>query len=248
MVREIDFSKHEKTIYSESGEDGVLFKIFNLYGTTNKYYVEFGCESGNCQNNTYALRKLKNFSGLLMDCNYGNLSINLHKHFVTKDNVIDLFKKYDVPYKFDLLSLDIDGHDFYVLNEILNIYTPRVLVCEYNSCHNWNEDKVVLESITDFYKPCFTKYFGATLLSFYNLGKKYNYSLVYATKKGVNCFFIHNDVIKSKNFKIKNINNVEKIYNFPKYRYGEGNHKFGPQEDPLNRKYTTSEIILNNIK
>lgn len=43
---EIDLSTKEKTIYSESGEDGILFELFERFGITNKFYVEFGAEDG----------------------------------------------------------------------------------------------------------------------------------------------------------------------------------------------------------
>ena len=247
---EIDLSLYEKTIHSQDGEDGITFKLFELFGTTNKYYVEFGAEWGNCQNNTFALRRYKGFSGLLMDCGYSNPSINLHKHFVTKDNVIELFEKYNVPKKFDLLSLDIDGHDFYALNEILKKYTPRIMICEYNACHPPEDDKVVLETEKEFYlkdndgNSYMTDYFGGTLLAFYKLGKFYNYSLVYSTKLGVNCFFIHNDLLKNTNIKIKNINDVNKIFNPARYRHGPGNHIYGMTKDPLKRKYITSNDII----
>ena len=250
-MNEVDLSLYEKAINSESGEDGITFKLFELFGTTNKYYVEFGAEWGNCQNNTYALRRLGGFSGLLMDCNYSNPSINLHKHFVTKDNVIELFQRYNVPEKFDLLSLDIDGHDFYVLKEILKKYTPRIMICEYNSCHPPEDDKVVLETEKEFLlkdntgKRYMTNYFGATLLAFYKLGKFYNYSLVYSTKSGVNCFFVHNDLLENNNIKLKNINNVNKLYNRPSYRYGPGNHIYGHTKDPLKRRYVSADTLLS---
>ena len=236
----IDLSKSEITRYSDSGEDGIIEKLFELYGVTNRYYVEFGAEWGDCQNNTYSLRKHYGFNGLLMDSSYENESINLHKHLVTEENVLGLFLKYNVPFEFDLLSLDIDSLDFYVLNQILSTYSPRIMVCEYNATHLPHEDKVVLRNETNFVG----NYFGASILAFYNLGRKYKYSLVYSNKKGVNIFFVRDDLLTGSPYKIMNINDVAKIYNSPKYGTGPNGGHF---QDPFNREYTSSQSILQNI-
>lgn len=234
---EIDLSHKERTVHSESGEDGILFEIFNVFGTTNRFYLEFGAENGT-QCNTRALRECANFNGILFDMNCENKHINLFKHTVTTENVIELFEFYNVPKNLDLLSVDIDSHDFYVLEKILMKYKPRVFVCEYNATHLPNEDKVVLKNATNFNG----NYFGASILAFYNLGKKYNYSLVYANEKGVNLFFINNDVLTESFFTIKNINDVEKIYKTPKYGKGPNG---GHMPDILNQEYISSVEILH---
>lgn len=233
----INLSNAEVTRYSDSGEDGIIETLFQIYGVTNKYYVEFGAEWGDCQNNTFSLRRHYGFTGLLMDSSYENENINLHKHFVTEDNVLELFNKYAVPTEFDLLSLDIDSHDFYVLNKLLTTYSPRIIVCEYNATHLPHEDKVVLRGETNFVG----NYFGASILAFFNLGRKYKYSLVYSNKKGVNLFFVRDDVLSSVPSQIMNVNDVAKIYNTPKYGNGPNG---GHLPDPLNREYTSSSMIL----
>jgi len=97
---------------------------------------------------------------------------------------------------------------------------------------------IVLKTATNFNG----NYFGASILAFYNLGKKYNYSLVYANEKGVNLFFINNDVLTESFFTIKNINDVEKIYKTPKYGKGPNG---GHMPDILNREYISSVEILH---
>ena len=233
---EIDLSHKEQTIFSESGEDGVLFELFHKFGVTNRFYLEFGAEDGS-QCNTKALMEHKNFNGLLFDMGNENKGINLFKHMITSENVIDIFQQYNTPLQFDLLSVDIDSHDFYVLDKILQTYTPRIFVCEYNATHFPNEDKVVLKTTTNFNG----NYFGASILAFYNLGKKYNYSLVYSNEKGVNLFFIHNDVLNNSIYTIKNINDVDKIYRTPKYGKGPNG---GHMPDILNQEYISSIELL----
>jgi len=236
-MSEIDLSSKEKTLFSESGEDGILFELFKTFGVTNRFYVEFGAEDGS-QCNTRALKEYAQFNGVLFDMSYENAKINLFKKEITSDNVIGIFKQHNVPSHFDLLSVDIDSHDFYVLHTILTEFTPRVFVCEYNATHLPVEDKVVLKDNVTMNG----NYFGASILAFYKLGVKHNYSLVYANNKGVNLFFVHNDVIRSSNYKIKDINNVDKIYRTPKYGKGPNG---GHQPDIYNQMYTSAELLLS---
>jgi hypothetical protein len=236
----IDLNNYEKRIFSQNGEDGVLSKIFEVIGTSSKFFVEFGVQDGE-ECNTRYLRENDHWQGLMMDAGYYTPEINLQKEMITAENVNDLFSKYHVPKEFDLLSIDIDFNDFYVLRSLLENYSPRVIVAEYNSTHFHNEDKVVIYDPTTFWDG--TNYFGASILSLFNLGRKYHYSLIYSERGGINLFFVRDDVLKSSGASFKNANSVAKIYKFPKYGTGP---KGGHIPDPLNRPYTSSEILLGN--
>ena len=65
-MSEFDINLHEKTIYSQNGEDGIIEYIFSRIGTTNKFSVEFGVENGFECNTVYLLEK-KRWKGLMMD-------------------------------------------------------------------------------------------------------------------------------------------------------------------------------------
>lgn len=86
---------------SQKGQDTLIDYTFNcVVGTTNKYYVEFGACDGYAMSNTSYLRHQKNWTGLLLEGNSGypeNPDINLHHRFLTKDNICDVFKEFDVP-------------------------------------------------------------------------------------------------------------------------------------------------------
>ena len=87
-----------------------------------------------------------------------------------------------------------------------------------------------------------SNYFGASLLSFDKLGKKYNYSLVYCDKKGVNCFFIHNDILKNKNLQFNNVGDITQIYKQARYGCGPNG---GHMQDPYNRQYISFDEAIN---
>src|ERR1700730_4072528 len=56
-------------VTSQSGEDGIIGKIFDLIGTTNKHCVEFGAWDGKRSSNTWALINQNEWSGILIEGN-----------------------------------------------------------------------------------------------------------------------------------------------------------------------------------
>jgi hypothetical protein len=116
---------------------------------------------------------------------------------ITAENIVAIFKKMNVPAEFDLLSIDIDGNDYWVWRA-LEAYKPRVAVIEYNAAHPPPARKVIP------YNPGFvwdrTTYYGASLSSLTLLGKQLGYALLGTNKKGVNAFFIRNDELASSRF------------------------------------------------
>ena len=80
---------------SQKGQDTLISYTFDsVVGTTNKYYVEFGACDGYSMSNTSYLRQQKNWTGLLLEGNNSyqeNPDINLHRRFLTKDNICDIF-------------------------------------------------------------------------------------------------------------------------------------------------------------
>lgn len=123
---------------SQKGQDSLIQYTFNsVVGTTNKYYVEFGAMDGYQLCNTSYLREHQGWNGLLLEGNSNvfkdNLDINLHIEKITKDNICNLFKKFDVPIEHDFLCIDMDGVDYWITKAILEgNYRPRVIMVETN--------------------------------------------------------------------------------------------------------------------
>lgn len=237
----MDLSVFEKRIFSQNGEDGITIKLIELIykeNHSNKYYVEFGVQDGQ-ECNTRILRTIYKWNGLQMDGGYENPSMNLKKEFITKENVVDLFVKYNVPNHINLLCVDIDFNDFYCLNEILKNYTCDIIICEYNATHLPNEDKIVIYDKNGMWDG--SNYFGASLLSLEKLANMYNYSLIYCNANGVNCFFVRNDILTEHNIEVKDFGDISKIYRPP--RYGNGPNR-GHPSDKKNREYITFDSAI----
>mmetsp|Transcript_10852 Transcript_10852/g.16189 ORF Transcript_10852/g.16189 Transcript_10852/m.16189 type:complete len:340 (+) Transcript_10852:154-1173(+) len=182
-------------LYSQNDEDGALLQILRcMGGHGNKEYFEFGSEDG-MQVNTHILRDLYGWHGHLLDGSNENPDINLHQEFFTPSNIVKLMEKYKASKDLDVLSVDTDMDDFYILREILLAgYRPRVLIVEYN--RNFGADWAVStiakpvghesrKSVGWANGDC---YLGASAPAFFLLAKEFGYTPVFSNR--VNLMFV----------------------------------------------------------
>ncbi len=197
-------NKWEHKVFSQAGEDGIIAEIFRRIGTTNRLFVEFAAGDG-VENNTRYLLSL-GWRGLWIEAHPGYIdeivkkqsraieegTLRLLHEFVTAENIESLFKKADVPEEFDLLSIDIDGNDYWTWKEI-GRYHPRVVVIEYNAIFppgcEW-----VMEYAPDTTWDGTSNY-GASLTALEVLGAHKGYKLVGCNLGGVNACFVRDDLV-----------------------------------------------------
>lgn len=198
-------SKSEFQIYSQNGEDGIIQEIFKRIGTTNKYFIEFGSQNG-LECNTLLLL-IQGWSGCWMDGSATNINFIKNKFnflidnkliakeaFITAENIESLLSSIGVPKEPDVLSIDIDGNDYWVWKAI-NKYSPRLVVIEYNSIF-----RPPIEFITKYEaqkKYEINSHFGASLKSLEKLGQKKGYKLVACNFTGANAFFVREDLVSN---------------------------------------------------
>ena len=198
MSNELDWVRNIKSVntnikrYAQFGEEAIFDYIFSHIKTTNKYLVDFGASSLNAglSNSKYLLEN--GWNGLLMDGKSdGNPLIK--EEFITAENICQLFEKYWTPKDFDLLSIDIDGNDVWVLESILKGgYKPRVIINEFNGCIPVGVNKTIKYNPTHIF--CDNDYYGGSFESFKVLLKKYNYTLVHQTAT-TNMIFISSEIV-----------------------------------------------------
>lgn len=169
----------ERKQYSQNGEDGVIARLFDVLGSGTRTAVEIGCGDAACtENNTHALIE-KGWRVLQLDKTRGTL--------VTTSNVAELLFR-DRCQAPDLLSIDIDGQDYYVLDALLEDgVEPRVIVLEYNAYLSGQQG---VPERSDFAWDEQTYYFGASLSAYAKMLGRHGYTLVYVEASGVNAFFI----------------------------------------------------------
>lgn len=189
---------YKKHVYSQSIEDGIIEGIFDNIGTTNKYFVEFGCWDGLHLSNTANLRLYKDWAGLLMEGNLERAQSNpIVKHeYITVKNVNNLFEKYRMPKQYDFLSIDIDGNDFWIWDAIdENRFDARVVCIEYNC--NFPDQ---LRSCAIKYSPEMDTrepsiyYYSASIPALKKLGESKGYSLIFRVNLH-NLFFVRSDLL-----------------------------------------------------
>ena len=184
--------------------------IFSLIGTTDKKCVEI-CSGDGIECNTANLIINHRWIGLLCDGNDKNT--NRAKKFysshpdtkywpptivtewITKDNVNEFIEKNGFSGEIDLLSLDLDGIDYWIWKEI-SVISPRVVVLEFN--HLWGPDKSVTVPYDENFVAEFSKYgsdyAGASLQAFVKLSRNKGYRLVGTNAIATNAFFIRDDI------------------------------------------------------
>ena len=190
--------------YSQLGEEAIISYVFNHINTTNKYFVDFGAGDGFQLSNTRLLKE-SDWTGLMMDGdNKGNSEVK--EEFITAENIISLFDKYNVPKEFDFLSIDIDGNDFWVLKAILESeYSPRLIINEFNGCIDEGLFKIMKYNENHTWGN--NDYYGASFESFKELlkGNKdkniMGYTLVHQIGT-TNMVFIREDIVSQKDYNV----------------------------------------------
>lgn len=189
----------ELRVFSQNGEDGVIAEIVRRLGAPSHYFVEIGAMS--YEANCVLLADVFGWRGLFIDADdkesgrlrrkYDTIVGVTTRHArVTPENVEALFADASVPAEPDLLSIDIDGEDYYVW-EAIETYRPRVVVIEYNggldserrlvqprSCGGWDG----------------TAFYGSSIGALESLASRKGYRLVHTELTGNNAFFVREDL------------------------------------------------------
>lgn len=197
--------------FSQTDEDGILLYIFSIIGAANKTSVEI-CAGNGIECNTANLLINHGWHGLLVDGVEANVKLGrtfyqrnsstyifppafVHS-WITRGNVEELLRKNGFEGEIDLLSIDIDGVDYWIWDAI-KVIRPRVVVVEYQDIIGPDR------SLTVPYSDDFNAYIypttngmpnfcGASLPAFVKLARKKGYRLVGCNRFGYNAFFVLN--------------------------------------------------------
>ena len=228
-IKKKEFKKDKKNlipygfkIYSQSDEDGIINEIFKRIGTTNKRFLEFGVNSTN-NNTTFLL--LNGWAGVWLEASNSKVirikkkyevllkknKLRIYKKKITAENINKIIKSINFKGVIDLLSIDIDGNEVYLLNKLSQI-KPRVIIVEYNAKFPPPIRKCIKYDPKFIWK--YDDYLGASLqLLVDNLKKKY--ALVGCNISGINAFFIKKELLKNKFPK-----NTSAKFHFQEFRIG----------------------------
>jgi hypothetical protein len=191
--------------FSQWGEDGIIdWLIERLPGIPTKF-IEFGV-SDYKESNTRLLLQLRNWSGLVMDGSqeyvddiraqevYWRHDLNSVCAYIDRDNINDLISDGGFRGSVGLLSVDIDGNDYWVW-EAIHVVDPVIVVCEFNAVFG-DRYSLTVPYQRDFFRTRAhhsNLYFGASIRALFGLAKRKGYTFVGTTSSGCNAFFVRND-------------------------------------------------------
>ena len=188
---------------SQNDEDGITLALMDRIGTAAKRFVEIG--AGVNGGNSGFLARECGWTGVMIEIDPDRVR-TLKRRFgpaiavvdarVTRENINALLSSHGVQGEIDLLSLDIDGIDYWVWDS-LSVCSPRLVIVEYNRFFG-TDRAVTIPYDADFDRrrfdvPSFA-YYGASLPAFVHLAEQKGYRLVAIEPRGVNAFFLRNDL------------------------------------------------------
>lgn len=205
-LRDVEFRNH-----SQNGEDGILLYLFTLAGHGSRRAIEM-CAGDGIENNSTNLVLHHDWDALMLDGDDALLERGrafyakhpdtyrvgpaLVTEWITAENINDILSRHGYQSDIDLLSLDMDGIDYWILREIT--LRPRVVVLEFNN-------RVPADiAVTVPNDPSFVAaggawagdgFFGASLAAFEKLMSGRGYRLVGANRPNTNAFFLREDVL-----------------------------------------------------
>jgi hypothetical protein len=203
----LDYRQSEFRVFSQWGEDGLIQFLLKQVPVERKVFVEFGVENYTESNTRFILTN-NQWAGIVIDGSADNIeyirndsiywasNLKAQHAFITKENINDLLSKNGITGDIGLLSVDIDGNDYWVWQAI-NTISPRIVICEYNS-HFGPTAEVTTPYDANFVRDTahFSKiYYGASISALTNLASSKGYSLVASNAVGNNIFFVRNDLV-----------------------------------------------------
>jgi hypothetical protein len=201
-LKDVEFS-----VYSQFGEDGILQWLLSRIKIENPSFVEFGVENYE-ESNTRFLLKQNNWKGLVIDSSESNVAYirndpdlvwrydltSVCSH-VTADNINFLLQANGFEGDIGLLSIDVDGNDYWIWKAI-TVVKPRIVICEYNAVFGSKR------ALTIPYNESFSRreahysdlLFGASFKALCNLADEKGYVFVGCASAGNDAFFVRNDI------------------------------------------------------
>jgi len=234
------------------GEAKKLLEICTELNISNGYYVDIGASDGWSSSSTFPFARSKNFSGLSVEFDdkkfkkmqyiYKNFqNAHLSKTKVTPLNILDLLNEYDVPQNFDILDLDIDSYDLFVIKKLLESYRPKIISMEINEKIPPPIYFTVTYDENHFWKG--DHFFGCSLQAAYEEVSKFDYNLYTVVYN--NAIFIP----KEMNLEFQNLT-VAKFYKDGYVNKSDRKEKFSYNSDVdvlLDMKQEDAIIFLNNF-
>ena len=203
-----DIQKAEFKVFSQFGDDGIIQFLINYLEIEEKSFIEFGVENYS-ESNTRFLLMNNNWRGLIMDASTSNVQyitntgyywqheLTAKPLFVTKENINAFISDNGYNGAVGLLSIDIDGNDYWIFKEI-DVIKPIIVIVEYNAVFGSDKAWTIPydEKFTRTEKHFSNLYWGSSILSLCDVAAEKGYIFIGTNSAGNNAYFVRKD--KSK--------------------------------------------------
>ena len=205
-----NINDYEFKIFSQFGEDGIIQYLINNLNITKKKFIEFGVENYE-EANTRFLLENDNWSGLIIDSSKKNINyikkqnyywrhdIKAVCEFLGPNNINKIIEENHFNGNIGLLSIDIDGNDYWLLKAIDSI-SPDIIIMEYNA--NFGSEKSLSIKFDEKFQRGTSGInkliYGCSLKAASKLCEQKGYSLVCTNKNGNNAFFVKKILLNEK--------------------------------------------------
>lgn len=220
-------------VFSQWGEDGIVDWLVQRLPAITPVFIEFGVQNYR-ESNTRMLLHLRNWRGLVIDGSEPNIAdiraqdiswrydLTAVAGFITRDNINQLISGAGVSGEIGLLSVDIDGNDYWVWDAI-DVVSPAIVVCEYNAVFG------DLHQLSVPYDPMFVRgnahhsnlFFGASLPALVALGSRKGYAFIGTNTNGCNAFFVRQDLEKKLREGLENVKSYPSRFREARSREGD---------------------------
>jgi hypothetical protein len=189
-------------VFSQFDADGIIAHLLRQIPDAPRTFVEFGVGDYR-ESNTRLLIRNGDWRGVIIEADPGScerireleeswrFDLRLVDAFVTRENINNLIADAGFAGDIGILSIDIDGNDYWVWQAI-TVVRPVIVVIEFNA--RFGPDR----SVTIPYDPAFSRiaashtgvYFGASLAAMVKLGTAKGYDYVGSDVADINAFFV----------------------------------------------------------
>lgn len=198
----------EFSVFSQFGDDGIIQYLIHQVNPEPQRFIEFGTQDYR-ESNTRFLLMNNNWKGLIIESDtsciesvkqeeiYWKYDLTAVNRFVDSDNINQIFIESGFSGEIGLLSIDIDGNDYWIW-ESINVVDPIIVIVEYNSVFGPDY------ALTIPYDPKFYRtnahysnlYWGCSLKALCLLAERKGYVFVGTNSNGNNAHFIRKDKIR----------------------------------------------------
>jgi hypothetical protein len=197
---------YEFSVFSQWGEDGIIQHLIHHVDVACHTFIEFGVEDFRESNCRFLLEN-DNWQGFVLDASESNIRklqstdlywrrpLDAKAAFITRETVNTLLAESGFDRGLGILSIDVDGIDYHLL-EALPDWKPSIVIVEYNAVFGADRAVTVPYS-ADFVRLTAHPsglYAGASLPAFVHLLEGRGYSLVGVNRVGNNAFFVRSDL------------------------------------------------------